>query len=125
LKQVALPGTVALDRMPEVYQGADMLVAPSRSEAWSRVCAEAAACGLPVVGSRGTGMESVVVDGETGHLEQSNNPAAFAERLLQLVQDRSAREKMGHAAREHAVREFGYKAFATRCLEFYEETVRT
>ena len=124
LKQVALPGVIPVDRMPEVYQGSDLLVAPSRSEAWSLVCAEAAACGLPAVGARGTGMESVIVDGKTGYLEPADNPSAFAERLLELIRNRERRETMGRDAREHAVREFGYQAFAGKCLSFYEETVR-
>lgn len=125
LKRIALPGRIEHDSMHQVYQGADIFVAPSRSEAWSRVCAEAASCGMPVVGSRDTGMESVIVNGKTGFLERHDDPAAFAERLLHLVRDRSARERMGRAAREHAVSEFGYKAFAAKCLAFYEKTVRS
>jgi len=124
LKRVALPGVVEFDRMPELYRGADLLVAPSRSEAWSRVCAEAASSGLPVVGARGTGMESVIVDGETGYLERPDDPPAFAERLLELIGDTAARQRMGRAARERAVEEFGYRAFADRCLKLYEETLR-
>ena len=50
--RVRFPGQVARARMPDRYRGAALLAVTSRHEGQSMVAVEAAACGLPVVGTR-------------------------------------------------------------------------
>jgi glycosyltransferase involved in cell wall biosynthesis len=117
-------GRVAFEDMPGVYRRAALLAAPSRTEAWSRVCAEAAACGLPAVGARGTGMDEIVVDGETGFLADAADPDAMAAGVLALLRDPARRRAMGAAARKRAVARFSFPVIAESTVAFYERVLR-
>ena len=66
------------------------------------VLLEAAASGVPAIGSRVGGIPEGIVDGETGFLVPERDPASLAERLAALLDDRNLRARMGVAARAHA-----------------------
>jgi D-inositol-3-phosphate glycosyltransferase len=117
-------GRVAFADMPGVYRRAALLVAPSRTDACPRVCAEAAACGLPAVGARGTGMDEMVVDGETGFCVDAADPAAVAVAVLTLLCDPARRRAMGAAARRRAVKHFSVPVIAAATVAFYTRVVR-
>lgn len=62
---------IILSSHPDVvryYQGADVFLLPSITEGLSNAMLEAMACGLPVMGSRVSGIENVVIDGINGFL---------------------------------------------------------
>ena len=121
---VEFAGVVPQAAMVERYRAARVVVAPSRVETFSLVCAEAAACGVPVVGSRGTGIEAVVVDGETGYLADVGDTAAFAGRICELVGDAARARDMGTRARMRAARCFGLRAVAEATVGAYEAVMR-
>jgi len=60
-----ISGTEALARL---YNAAECLVLPSRSEGFPTVIGEAMACGTPVLASRVGGVGELVVEGQTGWL---------------------------------------------------------
>ena len=87
--------------LADAYALGDVFVLPSRGgpkdvEGFGIVFLEAAACGLPSVGTRSGGIEDAVIDGETGLLVDDDLVAA----LSRLVQDASLRERLGARARE-------------------------
>ena len=82
-----------------VFQEAEVIVLPSRSEGFGRVLLEAACLGKPVVASRIGGIPEVVVDGKTGILIPPDNPYALAEALIGLLENSSRRLRLGAAAR--------------------------
>lgn len=92
--------------MPAVIQHVDFLASPSRYEGMGRVNIEAMAAGKPVIGSAGTGIAEVVVDGETGFLLEPVDTRTFADRILTLANDRGLRERMGEAGRRRAAEQF-------------------
>ena len=57
---VTLLGPVPRERMPALYQACDALVVPSIAEGFCLAAAEAMACGLPVFGFRGHGLDEVL-----------------------------------------------------------------
>ena len=59
-KNVHLIGPVAHAEMPELYRTHDALVVPSIAEGFCIAAAEAMACGLPVFGFRGHGLDDVL-----------------------------------------------------------------
>lgn len=91
---------------------AALLVLPSvrtitgRVEALGQVLLEAAASGVPVIGSREGGIPESVIDGRTGFLVPARDPDALARRMIELLDDSTLRYRMGAAARAHVERNF-------------------
>jgi glycosyltransferase involved in cell wall biosynthesis len=65
------------------------------------VLLEAMAVGVPVVASAVSGIPEVVVDGVTGRLVPERSPDHVAAVLHELLADRSAREELAAAGRQH------------------------
>ena len=84
---------------------AAMLVLPSvrtstgRVEGLGMVLLEAAAAGVPAVGSRIGGIPEGIVDGQTGFLVPEKDPEALARRMADLLDDPAMRLGMGARAR--------------------------
>ena len=86
-------------RLAELYARSHLLVMPSNAEAYGLVYAEAAAYGVPSVATRTGGVPTVVVDEETGILEDPDATAdSYAARILALMKDRPRYEVMARAA---------------------------
>jgi glycosyltransferase involved in cell wall biosynthesis len=81
------------------WRAADLFVLPTTGEAFGMVFQEAAAAGLPSIGTNLNAVPELVVDGQTGILVPVHDPAALAVALRQLVADSGIRRRMGEAAR--------------------------
>ena len=83
-------------------------VAPARgggrlkTEGFGQVYVEAAACGKPSIGANVGGVPDAVLDGQTGLLVDSADPAAIAAGIRTLFTEPGLRERLGRAARERA-----------------------
>ena len=75
------------------YQAADLLLFPSRYEAFSLVTLEAAGCGLPIVAHAINGTEDLITHGENGFLSAMGVEALRAH-VLQLRDDTALRTRM-------------------------------
>ena len=86
-------------RFAELFARAHFLVMPSVAEAYGLVYCEAAAYGVPSIATRTGGVPTIVVDGETGVLEDPSAQAdAYAGRIIALMRDRPRYESMARAA---------------------------
>jgi colanic acid/amylovoran biosynthesis glycosyltransferase len=79
------------------------------SEGLPMVVLEGQAMGLPVVGSRHAGIPEAVQHGQTGFLSSEGDSAGLADRILQLVEDRSLRQTFGRNGRSRVVERFNLK----------------
>ena len=102
------------------YAEANLFLFPSRDEGMPNAVLEAMASGLPVVATRISGNEELILDGETGVLVPLEDGAALRETLRQLISDSSRRERMGRAGRERARRNFGWQSAARQYLSLLE-----
>jgi glycosyltransferase involved in cell wall biosynthesis len=84
-----------------LWRDADLFVLPTRDEAFGLVFQEAAAAGLPAVGTRITAIPEVVLDGETGVLVPPRDRGALAAALGRLLASPGLRLEMGTRARRH------------------------
>jgi glycosyltransferase involved in cell wall biosynthesis len=82
----------------EVYAAADALVLPTAYETFSLATHEAAACGLPLLVTRVSGVDEVLRDGVNGWFVE-RDPADVATRLRILGDDWRLRRAMGLEAR--------------------------
>jgi glycosyltransferase involved in cell wall biosynthesis len=85
------------------YAAFDALVLPSSNEGTPVSVIEALGAGRPVVATRVGGVPDVVRDGVDGFLVEPGATAELADRLAQLAQDPTLRERMGKQGRERVL----------------------
>lgn len=102
---------------------ATLLCLPSHREGFGSVIIEAAACGVPAVASRIYGLTDAIIDGETGVLHTAGDSAALHDAIFRLLTRPQELLRMGHAARERALREFDVKAITGAWVDYYRRQV--
>ncbi|MFA4903638.1 MAG: glycosyltransferase [Desulfobaccales bacterium] len=95
-----------------LLQQASLLALSSRTEALPNVVLEAMAAGLPVVATRVGGVPELVELNRTGWLVNPGDAPALAAALSQAASDPDARQAMGKAGRERAVKHFSLETMA-------------
>jgi L-malate glycosyltransferase len=95
-----------LDDVRGLLSVADVFLLPSAQESFGLAALEAMACGAPVVASRVGGLPEVITDGLTGFLRHPEDHAGMAGAVLDLLDDRSRRERIAHLARASVVDRF-------------------
>jgi len=114
----AMPGrftrlSLSADRMPILYQSADVFLHCSRDEAFGNVFGEALACGLPVVAHDMARVRWIVGDEE--FLVDTNDPAAIAASL-----ERARRSEHDASLQRVArARRFSWDAIAGEYRQFF------
>lgn len=92
---------------PERYMAvADVLCLPSYREGFGTVVIEAAAMGLPTVGTGIYGLTDAVEDGVTGILVPPKNTAALAKAMRTILDEPDLRADLGRAALERCIKYF-------------------
>jgi glycosyltransferase involved in cell wall biosynthesis len=86
-----------------LLRGATANVFPSPKEGWGITVMEAAACATPSVASDSPGLRDSVRDGHTGLLVPHGDVERLAAAMLRLAADPSLVERLGNAARHHAL----------------------
>jgi phosphatidylinositol alpha-1,6-mannosyltransferase len=97
------------DELPAAYSLGNVYLGLTREtardvEGFGISFAEAAACGLPVVGARTGGIPDAVVDGETGLLVDPDDLAPAEAAIRRLLGDPVLARRMGTAGRERVER---------------------
>src|SRR6185437_13926383 len=94
--------------------------ATGRVEGLGLVLLEAAATGVPVIGSRVGGIPECIVESQSGFLVPERDAGALAERMGVLLDDPSLRHRMSAEGRLLVERRFDARQ-QTRALEsFYD-----
>lgn len=83
-----------------VYHAADALLLPSGREGFSLACAEAMACGVPVLRTRTAGTTEMVIEGVTGRSTPVHK-SSFLSAATQFLSDLSKLAGMRTAAADH------------------------
>jgi len=105
--------------VPEILSDVAISVLPSLSEGFSNAVLESMAAGKPVIATRVGGNPEAVADGETGILVPPRDAGALARSMCQLLEDREAARRMGHAARQRVETEFSVEAMVRRTEQLY------
>jgi len=131
----ALAGSLALDGraiftgfrqdIPAVLSVMDLYVQPSVRDALASSVLEAMAMGKPVAATRVGGMPEMVVEGETGQLCESENPAALADIILEMMNHPDRLKAMGQNARARVEQLFGLDRMMDELEQTYRAVVRT
>ena len=93
------------------------------SDGTARALREVIGMGKPAIVSTRGMLPELVVDGETGYAVGLDEHQ-LADRMMRLVTDDAARERMGKAARAYALSEWDYSKQADRLIAFYENLLK-
>jgi glycogen(starch) synthase len=102
-------GWVEPDQIPALLNSATLVMMPSRHEGLPLVAIQAAQMARPIVATRVSGLEDVVIHGETGLLVEKEDSTALAEAITFLLDHPETAIQMGQAARRRAVDVFGWQ----------------
>jgi glycosyltransferase involved in cell wall biosynthesis len=123
-RDVFLAGWHGHDDLPRAFGGADVLVLPSRHEAFGIVLIEAMASGLPTIACDVPGPSGIVDAGETGWLVGRDDTDALADALVEAVNRPDERRRRGDAAYRASRRRYGWSAVAGTVARVYGDLAR-
>jgi glycosyltransferase involved in cell wall biosynthesis len=117
---------VGYSTAPERYLAAsDFLELPSYREGFGSSVIEAAACGVPAIGTRIVGLVDSIDDGKTGILVATHDRRELTEAMRELAINPSLRRSLGQAAQDRAMRNFSAKALTQALRDHYAHALRT
>jgi glycosyltransferase involved in cell wall biosynthesis len=117
-------GSLPREEMEARIGGAWVQAVPGRwEEPFGIVVAEGMMRGSAVVASALGGPAEMVEHGVTGLQVEPGDPAALAQALIALLDDRELAMRMGHAGRERALVKLTDDAMVERFLAIYDRTV--
>ena len=116
-KSVSLCGNV--DNVEDYLRESDVYVHSSLSEALGLTIIEAMASGLPVVTLDGRGNRDLIEQGKNGYMVYEQNAEQFADRILEIWNDKNKYNQMSAFAQDFA-RQYDIKPYVDRLLELYK-----
>jgi glycosyltransferase involved in cell wall biosynthesis len=121
---ITLTGRISLNELVKRYSAAEVAVVPALYEGFGLPAAEAMACELPVITTRGGALPEVVgEDGEAGILVPPGDPHALAAAIKRLLADPELRRKMGEVGRKRVETHFTWEEAAKKTVEVYQEVL--
>jgi starch synthase len=106
------------------WRAADVFVMPTRGEAFGMVFQEAAAAGVPSIGTRIAAVPEIVDDGRTGILVPPGDPDALARAMRGLLESPELRREMGTAARRRIARVASPETYSANLMALIRSVAR-
>lgn len=107
---------------PEKYLlASDFICLPSHREGFGMVIIEAAAMGLPAIGSRIYGISDAIIDNKTGILFDKGNVFQLRKAIIDLYSDESLRSELGMAAQRNASENYNQDEVVGRYVNYIEK----
>jgi glycosyltransferase involved in cell wall biosynthesis len=122
LPRVHLLGPIPYHAVPDYYQGADLVVAPSPYEPFGLIYLESMACGVATIGCAAAGALEIIQDGLDGALVSPNNPQQLEDKILELLNKPDLRHYLASNARKSVYRRFRLELVALKTIEAYHLT---
>jgi len=108
-------------RVEAVLPCSDIFLLPSEEESFGLAALEALACGVPVIGTSGTGLVEVVEDFRNGFLLPVGDTTSMARASIALLRDTKRLKEFKESAAKSAVERFGAEKIVGEYEQFYEE----
>lgn len=107
--------------IPEILASLDVFVLSSSVEGSPAVIKEAMVMSKPVVATSVGGIPEIIEDGINGILVSPHSPMYIAQRILQVLQDKTLSEKLGRNAKKTILENFTPSVLAYKTKDVYLE----
>ena len=115
-----------LDRQVDVSRLlplADLYLLLSEHESFGLTALEAMSCGVPVIGTSGSGMDEFLGAGAVGMLFTVGDIPSIAEGCVSILTDPGLARRMGGAGRERAITDYCEELITERYVELYRSVI--
>lgn len=117
-------GEIADDNiLVNLFSSVDLLVVPSKSEAFSQVTLEAQSCGLPVVGFNIGGIPDIVIHKKTGWISVAFDLVDFSEGIEWILSVEGRSEKLGLEGRANVIEKFSSERVSQQYYDLYQQII--
>ncbi len=110
-------------RVESVLPCADLFLMPSEEESFGLAALEALACGVPVIGTSGTGLVEVVEDFKNGFLLPVGDTGSMARAAISLLKDKTRLTEFKTNAAESSRKRFRADKIVGEYEAYYEDVV--
>ncbi|MDX1519687.1 MAG: glycosyltransferase family 4 protein [Gammaproteobacteria bacterium] len=107
----------------DVYANSHIVVLPSHREGFPKTVIEAAACARPVITTDVPGCRDAIVPGETGKLVPAKDPGALAAAMIELINDKQQRERLGRAGRSLVEEKYASGVINSQFIKLYRKII--
>ena len=114
-----LSGLVPPSKVPDMIHAMDIVVHTSLWEGLARVLPQGLIAGKPVVSYDVDGAREIVIPGETGYLLPPKSVQELTNALMELVGDRTLRQRLGQTGRDRFTEQFRHQTMTRRIRDVY------
>lgn len=122
LGDAVFTGYLEGEELARAVASADILVNPSRTEAFGNVNLEAMAAGLAIVSADVESARALIAHGRTGLLVSQSDVNAYADGVERLLRDRPLARRLGKAARA-AAEQYEWPAILDGVIDEYRTVI--
>lgn len=120
------PTWVSEQDLANFYNACDIFILMNITEGvavqgFGIVYVEANAMGKPIIGGEGGGIRDAVIDNKTGFVIDSKDKKLIEQRLLQLIESKKLRNRMGKAGKKYALRTHLWENKIEQMMELYSK----
>ncbi|QWC97167.1 glycosyltransferase [Polynucleobacter paneuropaeus] len=108
--------------LAQLYSCADVVIMPSRQEAFGQIASEAQACGVPVVAFQIGGPLDIVEHRQTGWLSPAYDTKDLA-KGIEWILTNPASQEISKASRDRAMKLFSEEVIGQQYIDVYQQTL--
>ncbi|WP_369801753.1 glycosyltransferase family 4 protein [Flavobacterium sp. LM4] len=123
LKNVEYLGKIPYEEVKHYIKKANVCVFPTFAETLGMVTIESMAMQKAVVNSNIGWAQELIVDGEDGYLVHPENHELYAEKIIQLLNNKGLSLKIGQNARASVEAKFDIEKLVKKNIQFYQEII--
>jgi len=126
-EKVKIKGFIPNEDLPNIFQDYHLFVMPSFPETLGRVYFEAMASGLPVVATKNTGIDGLIIDGKEGFLLNPTNEIDFTQSfhdiLFNFIENPLSYDIMSRNAKSFSEK-FSWNNIVSKYIKLYKNGLK-
>ncbi|MGV3488108.1 MAG: N-acetyl-alpha-D-glucosaminyl L-malate synthase BshA [Tuberibacillus sp.] len=111
------------ENIAEILNISDLVLLLSEKESFGLVLLEAAACGVPAVGTNAGGIPEVIEDGVTGFIAPVGDIEAITDFALKILENQYLKNEMGERAKSRAETHFHSQLIVEQYENLYKKLI--